>query len=244
MVNILKKLKDCPKETKLYSPIYGDVKLYTVTDKLIIVETKNTYSSFNEYGKLFDDYEDAECLLFPSKEDRDWNTFCPFKDGDIITDTNGNICIFKGVLGKTLHNEDKVDYYCAYRKFDNSIVIKTYPDKFFSVVSKFKLSSEEEKEKLFDYIKINGYKWNTETKTLEKLITDKFDISNLIPFESKVLVKNLNGKWKPAIFAGYDSATKIYYTIDASPWLCCIPYEENKHLLFLYKDCDEYYKTW
>jgi hypothetical protein len=32
-----------------------------------------------------------------------------------------------------------------------------------------RLATEEEKEKLFDAIKSNGYKWNAETKTLEKL---------------------------------------------------------------------------
>jgi hypothetical protein len=36
-------------------------------------------------------------------------------------------------------------------------------------------ATEEEKQKLFDTIKENGYKWNSETRTLEKLIESKED---------------------------------------------------------------------
>lgn len=32
-----------------------------------------------------------------------------------------------------------------------------------------RFATEEEKQKLFDAIKVNGYKWNAETKTLEKI---------------------------------------------------------------------------
>ena len=35
-------------------------------------------------------------------------------------------------------------------------------------------ATEEEKQKLFDAIKAKGYKWNANTKTLEKLVEPKF----------------------------------------------------------------------
>ena len=41
-------------------------------------------------------------------------------------------------------------------------------------------ATEEEKQKLFDAIKDNGYKWNAETKTLEKLIEPKFKVGDKI----------------------------------------------------------------
>jgi hypothetical protein len=47
-----------------------------------------------------------------------------------------------------------------------------------------RLATEEEKQKLFDAIKANGYKWNQETKTLEKLFAPKFKVGD------KVRVKN------------------------------------------------------
>lgn len=51
---------------------------------------------------------------------------------------------------------------------------KTYED----YVTRF--ATEEEKQKLFDAIKDNGYKWNPETKTLEKLPEPKFKVGDRI----------------------------------------------------------------
>lgn len=77
-INIAELLKDCPKGTKLYSPICGECYLGTVNDKVIEVSkptdrAKFNVISFNKYGAC--DYFDAECLLFPSKEVRNWNYF-------------------------------------------------------------------------------------------------------------------------------------------------------------------------
>ena len=49
-----------------------------------------------------------------------------------------------------------------------------------------RLATEEEKKTLFDVIEAKGYKWNSETKTLEKLNKNKFDIANLKPFDKFV----------------------------------------------------------
>lgn len=73
-MNIAKILKKCPKGTELYSPVFGEVKLYEVChNSMINVIIKNNHSrgfykdgSFSEYG---------ECVLFPSKDQRDWNKF-------------------------------------------------------------------------------------------------------------------------------------------------------------------------
>ena len=40
----------------------------------------------------------------------------------------------------------------------------------------------KEKQKLFDIIKENGYKWNPETKTLEKMIIPKFKVGDKIQY--------------------------------------------------------------
>lgn len=75
-INIAEILKDCPKGTKLYSPIYGEVELSQICNDCykysIIVETVTGYSlSFAKDGRLYIQYLDAECLLFPSSEMRD-----------------------------------------------------------------------------------------------------------------------------------------------------------------------------
>lgn len=76
-----------------------------------------------------------------------------------------------------------------------------------------------------------------------KLVSNKFDITTLIPFESKVLVRDCDTEnWCPAIWGFTDSEN--YYTVGGVYLKQCIPYEENKHLLGTDNDCDKFYKTW
>ena len=71
----------------------------------------------------------------------------------------------------------------------------------------------------------------------------KFDITTLVPFESKVLVRDINsGYWIGAFYSHYNS--KKFYTIGGSRYYQCIPYEGNEHLLGTTNDCDDFYKTW
>jgi hypothetical protein len=79
MINILEILKNSPKDTPLYSPIFGECKLSGVCeeDTTIYVYNKLVHTVFDSYGR-YCDYgiiPDAECLLFPSKENHNWNTF-------------------------------------------------------------------------------------------------------------------------------------------------------------------------
>lgn len=72
---------------------------------------------------------------------------------------------------------------------------------------------------------------------------NKFDITTLKPFESRVLVRvSENGLWKPAIFGFYSNID--FYVLGGYVWSQCIPYEDNKHLLGTTDDCDDFYKTW
>ena len=79
MINVAEKLKDCPKGTKLYSPLFGEVEFVRIEIGSIIVKVLDNgipYSNvtFTAEGKLHD-IEQSECLLFPSKDNRDWNKF-------------------------------------------------------------------------------------------------------------------------------------------------------------------------
>lgn len=82
-INIAELLKDCPKGTKLYSPICGEcelVEVYTertehfIKVKRFINKDWSKEHTFRYDGTVNID-EDCECLLFPSKEVRDWNYF-------------------------------------------------------------------------------------------------------------------------------------------------------------------------
>lgn len=78
-MNIAEILRKCPKGTKLYSPVFGEVELTEVDyDEVYSITclTKNgDYGLFTRDGILFFDYSDTECMLFPSKDQRDWSKF-------------------------------------------------------------------------------------------------------------------------------------------------------------------------
>lgn len=85
-INIANKLKYCKKGTKLYSPLFGEVEFDEVTDDTIYVmsiDDDNNYSnaSFNRYGQFYSVFKNAECILFPSKDNRDWNNFRFLEEG-------------------------------------------------------------------------------------------------------------------------------------------------------------------
>ena len=73
-LNLVKILKDCPKGTKLYSTIYGEVEFdgieYEKEYPIRYVIYKGRKSSVTAQGLLYL-YYDAECTLFPSREQRD-----------------------------------------------------------------------------------------------------------------------------------------------------------------------------
>lgn len=79
-LNLVKILEGCPADTSLWSPLFGPVKFVEFNPKRIsVITTYNIVEEFYPNGKYFD-FEKAECVLFPSKENRDWSTWkCPKK---------------------------------------------------------------------------------------------------------------------------------------------------------------------
>ena len=77
-IDLTKILKNCPVGTKLYSPIYGEIYFEEMRSNgkyPIITITKSIYAAtFTKEGFYYAD-EDGECILFPSKEQRDWSKF-------------------------------------------------------------------------------------------------------------------------------------------------------------------------
>lgn len=82
----LTKILEGKEGTKLYSPLFGQVTLINVTPKngweqrfpikisaYCSGQSRNVW--FTKEGYYFEEYQDCECLLFPSKEIRDWNRF-------------------------------------------------------------------------------------------------------------------------------------------------------------------------
>ena len=77
-IDLTKILKDCPEGNKLYSPALGEVAFAAINNYdssyPIIVETEGGTFGFTKQGKLYD-IKQSECLLFPSKDQRDWSKF-------------------------------------------------------------------------------------------------------------------------------------------------------------------------
>lgn len=175
MINIAQILSECPKNTKLYSPIFGDCTLVEVGTSMITVlccvsAIRYTFYSDGTYVK------NGECMLFPSKEQRNWHKFqIPFKDGDVIS--NGKfVAIFYNFISDHLY------YHCWYNK-------KTEDSKFkvdfgIGYGYEYRYATDEERQKLFEVIREKGYRWNSHARKIEKLITPKFKKGD------KVRVKN------------------------------------------------------
>lgn len=98
-INIVEILKDKPQGIKLYSSACGKCKLEEVDDKSFKISFYNSKFGFmnggegylNKNGKL---YDDGECVVFPSKEMRDWEKFS-WKKGDILVSKDNVHIIFE-----------------------------------------------------------------------------------------------------------------------------------------------------
>ena len=80
-LNLVEILKDCPKGTKLYSTIFGEVEFVDCDNLYQIIVTKESkYYCFTSKGAfIFKNikYNLGDCALFPSKDQRDWSKFKP-----------------------------------------------------------------------------------------------------------------------------------------------------------------------
>lgn len=166
-MNIAEILKYCPKGTKLYSLVDGEVTLKSVDDIgpcPISVEVKDgTHKYYTRYG-LFTSRSGGECVLFPSKEQRDWSKFrIPFKAGDIVMmEDGGTPFIFKEYV-------DNIYAHC-YCGIDihEELKIEANPDIYWTS-QRIIPASKGARKKLFDKIAEAEYKWNADSLKLEKI---------------------------------------------------------------------------
>lgn len=81
-INLRTILKDCPKGTKLYTPIWGEVVFIKVRENkhcpypiCINTNAASSYTYLAKDGRYLISREESECILFPSKDQRDWSKF-------------------------------------------------------------------------------------------------------------------------------------------------------------------------
>ena len=130
-IDLTKILKDCPKGTKLYSTVFGEVKFMGIKENAsypIIVKVNNeNFESFTADGRIIV-YFDGDCTLFPSKDQRDWSKFtAPWYKKERFDPKTLNE--FDRVLGSDCNNHTwKCDFFshinerdlCPYKCVGNS----------------------------------------------------------------------------------------------------------------------------
>ena len=85
MIDIVNILKELPKSTKIYSPMFGEA-TFSFENDGIEVKAIDCEASlwFDRYGRYT---SNGKCLLFPSEEMQDWSTLktpCQYKPFDKV----------------------------------------------------------------------------------------------------------------------------------------------------------------
>lgn len=91
-INIAEILKDKPVGFKFYSNTFGYISFNGVhKDKVYFFSEDTNAHSVKPNGKM---YDGGECIIFPSKEMRDWEKFS-WKKGYVLINDCGFMCLFK-----------------------------------------------------------------------------------------------------------------------------------------------------
>ena len=124
-LNIAAILKDKPVGLKFYSPTFGCITFNIVHKNKVYFCSEDNYNhSVKQNGKM---YDGGECIIFPSKEMRDWKKFA-WKKGDVLVSKDRNVHII-------------------FEKFDD--------DEYTSFVGKHYLESYGKDGELLDYEEIH-----------------------------------------------------------------------------------------
>ena len=210
--NIAELLKDCPSGMELDCTMWDNVVLDHIDMKAIypiyIKRMGGRKENLTKNG-CFNFNLGAKCVIFP-KGKTTWEGFQrPFKDGDIVATESG---VWIGIV-----NHQTITNYAIYITW-NSYSGNMYYDGIYAFE---RLATEEEKQKLFKAIKANGYRWNAETKTLEKLIEPKFKVGD------KVRHKTTNKDDVYEISKVYDDS---YGLVDFT-WMIYMKYQDQYELV-------------
>ena len=223
MTNLVNILKHCPKGTKLYSPIFGEVTFTRISDSNNILgkATKSngeiTSVAFTRLGRCYCEFPNSECVLFPSKDQRDWDKFrIPTKKGDVIM-FNGQVpCLVTGD-----YSRDKKDWVCGLLEDGDFCTNIIHPSEWCPCFYTF--ATEEVKDKLFEAMDKAGYTWDGETLKKKE--------PQFKPFE-KVLVRDSElEEWRCTFYSHFSSKDIYHHITVGSMYAMCIPFEGNEHLV-------------
>lgn len=249
-MNLVEILKNAPLPVTLYSTVFGELKLFIILpdeERPLHCATMDgsRIRTFSPEGKY---HPDGECVLFPSKDNCNWKLFFPFKDGDILANDAGKPFIFKSFDLRS----GNVHSYCGLDIYD---VFHLESDEW-TFACDCRLATKEEKQRLFDAIKANGYKWNAEEKKVEKLEELKWEPvekseglkwnpNTLKPFDKVLMRNDTNGKWKTGLFSFYSEDPNSYpFCVGGFTYIYCVPFNEaTAYLVGTTQTPPEYYRA-
>lgn len=168
-INITTILKNKPKGTKLYSTVHGKCTLEAITDEIFKINFCTSKFGLTQSGectliKFGNMYDGGECIIFPSKEMRDWSKF-QWEKGDILISNDGG----KEVIFDKWYDDTYTSFYCKHylnSEDKNKIV---YYEEFLCTTERYSLEDKDIAQTYINTIEKHlGGKLNFETLVVEK----------------------------------------------------------------------------
>ena len=134
-IDLTKILKDCPKGTKFYTSVWGEASFERILERgfyTIGIDTLSGYKYLTKEGRYIN-ADDAECILFPSKDHRDWSKFTApwYKKGrfdpktlqcfDKVLVRDFSYCTWECGLFSDIKEHDSFPYRCIGRSYNYCI---------------------------------------------------------------------------------------------------------------------------
>lgn len=221
-LNIAEILKNKPRGTKLYSMIHGKCSSEAVTDEIFKINFCTSKFGLTQSGectliKFGNMYDGGECIIFPSKEMRDWSKF-QWEKGDVLISNDGGT----EVIFDKWYNDTYTSFYCKHylnSEDKNKIV---YYEEFLCTTERYSLEDKDIAQTYINTIekRLDG---NLETLEIEKPKCETFD---------KVLGRNeKDDVWEADLFSHYREESQYPFRCIRFSRKYCIPYEGNEHLL-------------
>lgn len=229
-INIAEILKDKPKGTKLYSPIFGEVKY----DNILLGDIKVLYSCTDRHFYMNGKFcMNGECLLFPSKEMRDWSKFS-WKKGDVLASNDGG----SEIIFNRWYDDTYMWFYGKhYLNSEDENNIK-YNENFLCTTERYSLEDNNTAQCYINTIEERlGGKLNRETLEIEP-VKPKHVFK---PLEYVLSNDNEDNEWTLCQFSHFDKKGNAVFVGGsyADKGKVILPYKDNEHLLGTTKDVEE-----
>ena len=223
-LNIAEILKNKPRGTKLYSMIHGKCSSEAVTDEIFKINFCTSKFGLTQSGectliKFGNMYDGGECIIFPSKEMRDWSKF-QWEKGDVLISNDGGT----EVIFDKWYDDTYTSFYCKHylnSEDKNKIV---YYEEFLCTTERYSLEDKDIAQTYINTIekRLDG---NLETLEIEK---PKCEFKTF----DKVLGRNeKDDVWEADLFSHYREESQYPFRCIRFSRKYCIPYEGNEHLL-------------